>query len=165
MIIAFSDLIVEIEPTVLKTLKQYEQTKHRNESGGILLGKYCLEDERYIITAVTEPSFKDFCGRLWFIRNRDNAQIIINKMWKESGGYVNYLGEWHTHPWEFPRPSYIDKNLMRSIIKDGSNVWKHLFMIIVGLNDTFYIGVCDAEHKGKIVNEKVIGEYTCINTL
>lgn len=158
MIIVFSDLTVEIEPEVIETLRKHEQTGHKSESGGILLGKYCPKGERYVITTVTEPSERDTCGRLWFVRNRDSAQKIINECWTETGGLVNYLGEWHTHPWESPRPSYTDKRLMRTIIKDGSNVWRYLFMIIVGLNDTFYVGVSDAEHKGKIVNDRVIGE-------
>lgn len=157
MLVSFPDISVEITDDVLLVFDEYTQIHGRNEAGGILLGKYIPEKEYYVISVATKPTDKDNAGPLWFSRNRDAAQQIINVQWDNSDGLINYMGEWHTHPWKNPTPSSVDKSLMKKVIRDGSNVWKHLFMIIVGLEGSFYLGVCDTEHKGKIIHERIIG--------
>ena len=158
MIVDFPDITIEIDDHVLEILRKHTQYSGMNEAGGILLGKYIPEKEYYYITMATEPTEKDSAGPLWFIRNHVIAQERINEQWNDTDGIINYLGEWHTHPWQSPKPSIVDRNLLKKIVKDRSNVWKYLIMIIVGLNNTFYIGVCDSEHKGKITNERIVGE-------
>lgn len=164
MIIYFPDITVEIPDSVIKLLLKFEQKPELHESGGILLGKYIPEKEYYLISEITEPTCKDRSGPLFFIRNHQTAQAIIEKRWRDSEGVINYLGEWHTHPWENPYPSSTDMQLLSKIISDGSNVWKHLFMIIVGTNRTFYLGITDSEHRGKIIRER-IWRHKCIAIL
>lgn len=157
MLINFPDIRVEISDNVLEVLSKYEQRETLTESGGILLGKHIPEEKYYLITAASEPCSSDRAGRLWFLRDHKAAQRIIDSAWENSNGVQNYVGEWHTHPWKSPKPSLTDKNLMKKLAKDQSNVWNHLFMIIGGLEDTFYFGVCDCSQKGKIIHETIIG--------
>lgn len=157
MVISFPDISVEITDCAFRVFDEYAQIDGRNESGGILLGKYIPEKEYYYISIATKPTERDCAGPIWFSRNRDVAQKEIDNQWKKSGEIINYMGEWHTHPYKNPTPSLVDKNLMRKLIRDGSNVWKHLFMIIVGLERSLYIGVWDAKYKGKIIHERIIG--------
>lgn len=42
------------------------------------------------------------------------------------------MGEWHTHDEVMPHPSPTDRDLMRDIIADGSCVFDHCFMLIIG---------------------------------
>ena len=88
---------------------------------------------------------------------QENGQEIINNYWEASEGKINYLGEWHTHSCKKPYPSYTDKKLLRSLIKDKSNVWAELFMLIVGRNNTFYLGMTSEKSKGEIIAEIQIG--------
>ena len=74
-----------------------------------------------------------------------SAQRIINKKWHESNGIENYLGEWHSHPENRPTPSHIDRGLIRQVIRDGANAFKKVFLIIVGKDQSLYIGVADSE--------------------
>ena len=93
---------------------------------------------------------------MFFIRNSRRAQKIINKQWKKSNGTINYLGEWHTHGWVKPYPSSTDKELLKMIIADKSNVWNEVFMLILGNDNSFYLGMTDVENKGIIVAEQMI---------
>ncbi len=34
---------------------------------------------------------------------------MADRMWRDSGGTVRYLGEWHTHPEAHPAPSGTDR--------------------------------------------------------
>lgn len=89
-------------------------------------------------------------GRFSFCRNKVSAQRIINKKWHESNGIENYLGEWHSHPESKPTPSYVDRNLIQQIIADSTNVFKKVFLIIVGKDKSLYIGITNSEVSNKI---------------
>ena len=77
------------------------------------------------------------------------AYKSIEDMYK-SNGIENYLGEWHSHPENRPTPSHVDRSLMRQIIKDGTNVFKKVFLIIVGKDQSLYIGVTNSEISNEI---------------
>lgn len=151
--IKLNEVVVELTDLLLGKLERYIQNVGDNESGGILVGGFIPAENKYVITEASVPCSKDVCGRTFFIRDRENAQKIINKIWKDSKGTINYLGEWHTHGCEMPFPSSTDKRLLRIIMKDRSNVWNEAFILIVGRNNTYYIGMTNIESKGKIVAE------------
>ena len=153
IMVKLNEITVELTEQMLMTVKKYIQGKGQSENGGILLGGYIPAENKYIITTASEPCNKDCRGMVYFIRNRENAQEIINNYWKASEGKINYLGEWHTHGCKNPYPSYTDKKLLKSLIKDKSNVWAELFMLIVGRNNTFYLGMTNEKSKGKIIAE------------
>ncbi len=156
MIIKLNQVYVELTEQLLEKLKKYIQDEGENEAGGILLGGFIPLENKYVITYASEPCREDYSGASFFIRNRYSAQKIINGLWNSSEGKINYLGEWHTHGCEMPYPSFTDKKLLKTIMKDKSNVWKEVFMLIVGRKNTFYLGMTDTEAKGKIVAEVMI---------
>ncbi|MDE6432633.1 MAG: Mov34/MPN/PAD-1 family protein [Lachnospiraceae bacterium] len=43
----------------------------------------------------------------------------INKIVKNTGGMINYIGEWHTHPTGYAHPSQMDKKAFKSIPKNN----------------------------------------------
>lgn len=157
MMVKLNEITVELTEQMLRMIKNYVQGEGQSENGGILLGGYIPEKNKYIITIASEPCDQDCRGMTYFVRNRENAQEIINNYWKTSKGKINYLGEWHTHGCKNPYPSYTDKKLLKSLIKDKSNVWTELFMLIVGRDNTFYLGMTNEKSKGKIVAEMQIG--------
>lgn len=132
--------ILSIEDNAIHKMMKYCQRQGRNESGGILLGRVRDNYSEFIITDISEPCIKDKSGRCYFIRNKENAQMIINKNWKQSSGQINYLGEWHTHPEYNPTPSFIDKRLLSQCLKKNEYPFNGLFMIIVGINGDLYVG-------------------------
>jgi len=157
IIIKLNEVVVELTDLLLEKLKIYIQGIGGNESGGILVGGFIPTENKYVITDASVPCSKDESGPTYFIRNRENAQKIIDKIWIDSKGTINYLGEWHTHGCEMPMPSNTDKRLLQMILRDRSNVWNEVFMLIVGRNNTFYLGMTNNKSKGKTVAAVSLG--------
>lgn len=78
------------------------------ESGGLLLGS--LHGNNLIITEATTPTKWDRRFRFLFERLPFGHRSIANRRWRESGGTIRYLGEWHTHPEDIPTPSSLDRD-------------------------------------------------------
>lgn len=101
------DGLIVIETAVLQTLHKYRQYHHRQpEQGGVFIGE--IRSQHIVITHVTEPGPHDLASRFGFVRKKRHHQAIVDKLWQTSGGYLTYLGEWHTHPEPHPSPSATD---------------------------------------------------------
>lgn len=97
---------------VLELISKFKQNKtEQHESGGILLGQ--VKENNIYITRVSLPSKHDKSSRFSFMRNKKNAQAIIDYEFHNSNKRTIYLGEWHTHPEELPTPSNIDKRMIK----------------------------------------------------
>ncbi len=153
MIVKLNQVNIELTEQMLMTISKYIQKEGQSESGGVLMGGYIPSENKYVMTIASEPCAKDQRGPVLFVRSKENAQRIINQYWKDSEGRINYLGEWHTHGCKSPAPSLVDKKLLKLIIKDKSNVWPEVFMLIIGRDKSFYLGMANVESKGKIVAE------------
>lgn len=122
-----------ITEAVCNVLWQHRQTgPKQHEAGGILLGR--VYPTHTVIERLSTPSAEDRSGRYFFERSVAKAQRIVNEAWKESGGEVIYLGEWHTHPEQVPRPSDTDRRLIRRMLSDSKMEIDRLFLVIVGLH-------------------------------
>lgn len=127
-----------VKNRVFKTFRKYIKGKAENEAGGILLGyvyKNCSE-----IINITVPNKYDSFGQNFFIRSKRGAQPRINKAWSKSNGGVIYLGEWHTHLEAGPKPTSIDKEMIYDSLKKTRMEIDFLFLIIVGLKNTYWVG-------------------------
>jgi len=117
---------------VLNVFNHY--IKEYNEAGGILLGK--VYKHSIYINKVSIPNKYDRSFRFSYIRNR---RIV-------------YLGEWHTHKEDYPKPSnqdikMIKEQFLRNIINE-----KFLLLVIKGLNN-LYVGIYDGKRLfGKNIN-------------
>lgn len=123
-----------------------------NESGGVLLGYIYGDHDRIVKTS--NPSVYDSWSPLTFNRSKDYAQKQINRCWQKSGGYMNYLGEWHTHPEKNPTPSSQDKSMIKDIVKHNKMQIDYAYLIIVGSNLDLWIG--KQTKKGLVVLKKVL---------
>lgn len=63
-------------------------------------------------------------------------KAIAERRWRESGGTVRYLGEWHPHPQDYPAPSQLDRNEWRSLVQCRADK-RPLLAVIVGRNDLY----------------------------
>ena len=99
-----------------------------------------------MIDNATVPGLDDVSTRTTFHRQLEPAQTIVDASWKLSGGTVNYLGEWHTHPEPIPWPSGIDLENWARIVQQCHFESSALFFAIVGQSrigiwESFRIGV------------------------
>ena len=137
-------------------------TKHtpRLEAGGVLLGKKAKDWEKYIITDVGIPTKYDKQRPLSFVRDKQQAQKLTNNAWIESSGVINHIGEWHSHIFPSPMPSWVDRCDMKRSYDDGEFVFDHYFTLIISSNLNVYVGIVE---KGNIVDYRVVRlEKECI---
>lgn len=102
------------------------------EAGGILLGRLLLESNFVSVDGVTVPGPDDRQGRFSFFRAERPAQLAVNEAWARSGGTLNYLGEWHTHPEDDPTPSGRDLREWRRLVTIQKYEQGSLFFVIAG---------------------------------
>lgn len=123
--------LLEITPDTWKTMLSYRQGNTAPEAGGLLLGRIILETGDAVVDEVTTPLPQDRRKRFRFYRS-NHHQKILDKVWRLSSGTCNYLGEWHTHPEDYPTPSKVDWDNWRLKLLDPKNHYEMLFFIIIG---------------------------------
>jgi integrative and conjugative element protein (TIGR02256 family) len=117
-----------IEDDVIKQLTKYIQHSSSDvEQGGVLIGEYRGNHIR--ITSSSTPGPDDKASRYSFYRNKKYHNKIIKNEWISSEGYSTYVGEWHTHPENYPTPSIIDMtNWEKNLPPD-----RPMILLIMGL--------------------------------
>ena len=131
-----------IEQNVVDLFNTFRQTGKKPESGGILLGKVYENEIR--IKKASIPTVFDSSKRYNFNRHKKSAQLFTDYEFKNSGGTIIYLGEWHTHPQQIPIPSPTDVMMIATQFKKNKINETFLLMIIVGLADV-YMGYYDGQ--------------------
>lgn len=141
------DITLKIYAKALLNMKEYTQNcTSKPEAGGVLIGYY-IEPNNFVITNISTPSLLDRSSRYLFIRSKVYAQKFLNKKFKASDGKLIYLGEWHTHPEDYPTPSSIDNSSIKKQLKENTLNSEIIFMIILGIKGMYI---------AKVVNNKVI---------
>jgi integrative and conjugative element protein (TIGR02256 family) len=141
-----------IQNEVLNVFSKHAQTKiSMPESGGILLG-YVREPHLEVLEA-TEPTRWDKRLRSFFDRSAQGHHDLAQRRWSESSGLVRYLGEWHTHPEDYPTPSWVDKSGWMKLAnkrQDGRPV----LAIIVGRKG-LHVELIDCEGKAMVMHAEL----------
>lgn len=105
------------------------------EAGGLLLGH--RKGDAIELTQLTFPTRWDRATSTRFERSALGHRIAALRAWKLSHGTVDWVGEWHTHPFGSPYPSFIDQSSWRKIAR---HTLRPMTFIISGKCSTF-IGV------------------------
>jgi integrative and conjugative element protein (TIGR02256 family) len=103
-----------------------------SEAGGILLGRMLMASDHIVVDDVTVPGPHDRRSRFRFFRAERPAQTAVDAAWARSGGEINYLGEWHTHPEDDPTPSRHDHTDWQRLVMTQRYEQAALFFVIVG---------------------------------
>lgn len=158
MVVRFSDgTTLRIPSAIAKAISnRLARDGFSFESGGVLLGTRHARLPKYEVVDLTFPGKLDKRGRFHFLRSKRAANKAIKRSWSQSGGKVNYIGEWHTHDEPLPRPSRADRKLMRQIVKDRSCRFDKAFMLIIGNGDTFFAGMASSDSEGSFEDEVMV---------
>lgn len=128
---------VVLPTNLLDTLYKYRQNiNNQPEAGGILLGY--RRGQHIEIVSASEPHGEDKQTRIRFVRQDPFHQKFAYDEWKKSKAYIDYIGEWHTHPEPDPTPSSIDLKHWGKI--KNNNTKDEMIGIIIGL-DGDWIGL------------------------
>ena len=143
---------LKIAKEALIIFENFIQDEHKKkEAGGVLLGRMIKKSDDVIIDMVSPPQKKDKRKRTFFKRNNEH-QNIINQEWEKSEGTCNYLGEWHTHPEDYPSPSGVDLKNWKKQLKNAMYEGDTLFFIIVGIQEV----VAFEGSKSKLTIQKLL---------
>ncbi|WP_196062344.1 MULTISPECIES: Mov34/MPN/PAD-1 family protein [unclassified Serratia (in: enterobacteria)] len=118
---------VVIMSEVVQRLNSYRQIHYTStEAGGTLIGE--RRGQHIVITNISEPGQDDVRSRTRIERKGAHHQQKVDDLFQQSDGFLVYLGEWHTHPEDFPQPSDIDiKSWLTGLVATEKMV-----MLIVG---------------------------------
>lgn len=144
MIFKVNDITIIILEDVICELNKY-YSDNAKEVGGILLGRF-VGKTMYEITEIACISSK-YSTKMHYQRDAKKAQSIINKRWSETGGEINYLGEWHTHPGMSPTPSAIDVRSLFVITEQVGHVLSVVVLIILGTNKKTSVNVSSRKER------------------
>ncbi len=92
-------------------LDQLRHEKLPNETGGVLLGSYDMErDVLYVVDTLPSPP-DSVEKRDLYIRGCEGLREAIDGVVAKTGGMLEYIGEWHSHPLgASTRPSDFDRD-------------------------------------------------------
>lgn len=127
---------VLFEPRISAVVDTHRQvTAAAPEAGGILLG--FRRPPHLHVADLTEPLPTDERTRVWFRRNDHGHAQAALRHWERTHHTGDYVGEWHTHPEDWPKPSVKDLHEWRILLSEHRCP---LLFLIVGLKGR-WVGV------------------------
>lgn len=108
------------------------EASHRGplESGGVLLGWRNGAD--VVVSHVVGPGPDAQHERTAFHPDSTWQAARISELYEESGRRLEYLGDWHTHPYGRPWPSRRDERTLRHIAGSSEARCPDPIMLILG---------------------------------
>jgi integrative and conjugative element protein (TIGR02256 family) len=126
--IGSSGQIIRLADSVLDVFSAHRQRKcWQREAGGMLFAR--IEGKDILVVEATSPSRQDRRTRFSFAISKQKAQSEINSQHNIG---LHYVGEWHTHPEQFPTPSQRDELTMSSRVKKSDHQLNGFVFAIVG---------------------------------
>lgn len=127
--------LLHFSDSTLGIFSQHVQSTDSDcEAGGLLLGSN--HGNHMLIEQATVPTVWDNRFRNLFERMPFGHDAIALARWTASQGIIRYIGEWHTHPEDYPNPSGLDRsewNLLSGKRLDN----RPLLVVIVGRQDLY----------------------------
>jgi integrative and conjugative element protein (TIGR02256 family) len=105
-----------IDRQLLSFIIHESRKEYPKETGGILAGY--MEKGIIMITHATGPGPKAIHTRASFLRDGEYCQAELDKIFEHTTGTTDYLGEWHSHPFNIG-PSRRDRHSLREIAMDA----------------------------------------------
>ena len=128
--------LLHFSALTLETFYQHVQIRDTDcEAGGLLLGS--VHGEHMLIQQATVPTTWDKRFRYLFERMPFGHEAIALSRWTASQGTVRYLGEWHTHPEDFPHPSGLDRSEWRQLSTKRQD--KHSMLAVIVGRKSLYV--------------------------
>ena len=119
------------------------------EAGGQLFATF--EDSTVLVTRATGPRKSDHRSRFRFIPHRISERREIKRLFKAG---LHFVGDWHTHPQDVPRPSEIDLSNITDMFTKSRHGLAGFVMIIAGTVEPprgLYVSICDERQCTELV--------------
>lgn len=126
---------VWIGRSVVDEMRAEASTYAPLETGGVLLGWRDGEDR--IVVDMIGPGPLALHGRHAFMPDHRWQLAQLRHTFKQSGGDLDYLGDWHTHPAGIAQMSEVDRGTLNRL---AGRVPQALMMIAAGGEDAWTFG-------------------------
>src|ERR1043165_7357184 len=97
-----------INREVIAFIERESAASLRTETGGVLAGRGSLEAGEGHASPASGAGPRARRTRYSFARDTPFCQRFLDEVAIQTGGLVDYLGEWHKHHEPVPRPSWRD---------------------------------------------------------
>ena len=140
--IAKSGQTLILEENVLKHFDHNRQLMPQTpEAGGQLFARF--EGNIVRVSQATGPRETDHRSLVNFIPDRMEERKEIKQLFRSR---LHYVGDWHTHPVAYPRPSETDIDSFRDMFRKSRHKLASFVMLIVGTAvapNGLFIGLCN----------------------
>ena len=110
---------VFIVEKVLEVFRAESQRVGWLETGGPLAG-YLSTDGAVVITHAGGPGPRAVLGHFSVQLDGEHATAFCDRIYRESQGSFDYIGDWHRHVAWSLKPSPSDEEAMREVVTSGS---------------------------------------------
>lgn len=124
---------VVVDDGLVEKLQALRRAKLPNETGGILLGFFDHDQRRvYVVDTIPSPPDSEEWPTL-YIRGSISLQDDLKRVTRLTGGNLEYVGEWHSHPVGCScRPSRDDEKVFAWLTRHMDEEGQPALMAIVG---------------------------------
>lgn len=114
-------------------IAEFRKAKLPNETGGVLMGAYDLARKLvYVVETIPSPPDSEEWPTL-YIRGKKGLKPKVDRIQELTGGQLEYVGEWHSHPDGCPcRPSNDDLKVFGWLTKNMDDAGLPALMGIAG---------------------------------
>lgn len=126
---------------VLEFLNLEATAKAPLETGGILMGYFGQSRSVPVILRATGPGPRAVHLRDHYRPDPGYDESQIATIYRESGGLITYLGDWHTHLTPFTGLSRRDRRTLRRIARCKSARVEMPLMLILSYDDEWELAV------------------------
>lgn len=142
-------MLLNFSADTLDTFRQHVQSNDTDrEAGGLLLGS--VHGPHLLIEQATVPTARDKRFRYLFERMAFGHEALALSRWTATQGIVRYLGEWHTHAEDHPRPSSLDRSEW-SLLATQRRDKRPMLAVIVG-RKSLYVELVPSSGCGLIMS-------------
>ena len=122
---------VDIDNRALDSMHAASLGADRQETGGILIGRYTEFSDRVFVVEATDAPSDSRSFPTAFVRGVVGLTRRLRLAW-DRGFY--YVGEWHYHPYASPEPSERDLAQILSFSRDARYRCPNPTLVVVGGN-------------------------------
>lgn len=104
--------LASISPSALNKIRELAKKAKRLEVGGPMVG-YTTDENELVITDVAGPGLNGKCMPFNVTVDGEHSQRFCDLAYRDSGGKLDFVGDWHCHPSICIRPSEGDRQAMK----------------------------------------------------
>lgn len=127
---------ISIKENVLSFLEEQARCATNQESGGIIGGLGSVDEGIIVISHASDGGPAASRCPTFFSRDTAYCQRIVDEWASQSSGKIDYLGEWHKHFENSPKPSLRDLETLEGIARNPDYHVATAILLIIGNSNT-----------------------------